>query len=61
MDKVSWSPGICAKHAHLLEVGRTEISGDHFNIFISLHRTNYMAYTKTNSRTNKHHQVILLN
>ena len=56
-------------HAYLQEVGPTQILGDHdyFNIIFSRidFRTNFKAYSiidsKTYSRTNKHHQVVLSN
>jgi hypothetical protein len=57
------------RQAHLQEVGLTKILGDHdfFNIFSS--KIDFMTYymansrieSKTNSRIDKHHQIILLN
>ena len=67
MDKVSWSPGIFVK------VGLRQFLGDHdfFNIFLNMtdFKTNWrenskidsMIDSKTNSRIDKHHQVIMSN
>ena len=53
------------RQVHLQEVGMMQIPGDYdfFNIFSSVtdFTTNGKAYSKTNSRVDKHHQIIILN
>jgi hypothetical protein len=53
------------RQAHLQEVGLTKIPGDHdfFNIFSNktYFRIDCRADSRTNSRIDKHHQIILLN
>ena len=61
MDKISYMVSRNFRHAYLQEVGLKQISGDHylFSNFFSM--TNFKTYFRTDSRANKHHQVVLSN